>query len=209
MIRSVIFQLEDICAHSSSQVSVLEHLPLLSKLLQGVEEKVEIELTQRSMESNLILSTPRPSSSSSSSSFPPLRTSRAEGIRSVLKVFMSNQLDLNQSELEYYENVINDCIERLETIEAELTTEKKLNEDKERQISTLTLQLETAEGEVEAVKRNLQLTDQVNLFIYLVPFFSFNCCFFTASEGRAAARKPSCVRACDGSVSTERFFFRD
>ena len=96
----------------------------------------------------------------------------------MLKVFMSNQLDLNQSELEYYENVINDCIERLETIEAELATEKMINEEKERKISSLTLQLKSAEEEKEAFKRNLELTDQVkekncSFFLYFKRFFLF------------------------------------
>ena len=91
---------------------------------------------------------------------------------------MSNQLDLNQSELEYYENVINDCIERLETIEAELATEKMINEEKERKISSLTLQLESAEEEKEAYKRNLELTDQVkgknrSFFLFFKRFFLF------------------------------------
>ena len=80
-----------------------EHLPLLSKMLQGVEERLEVESQQKRIRKS-IMETPVGVSAEGGT------TSRAEGIRSVLKVFMNNQLDLNQSEMEYYETVINDCL---------------------------------------------------------------------------------------------------
>eukprot|EP01038_Epipyxis_sp_PR26KG_P008401 gene8401-11359_t len=39
--------------------------------------------------------------------------------RSVLKVYMENQLDLNEAEMDYYENVVNDLVEKLERMKIE------------------------------------------------------------------------------------------
>ena len=39
--------------------------------------------------------------------------------RSVLKVYMENQLDLNEAEMDYYENVVNDLVEKLERLRTE------------------------------------------------------------------------------------------
>lgn len=76
-------------------------------MLHGVEEKLDIEIQQKQLRASL-LATPGVGSDGRT----PMN--HADGIRSVLKVFMNNQLDLNTSEMEYYEGVINECIEKLE-----------------------------------------------------------------------------------------------
>ena len=112
-----------------------EHLPLLSKMLQGVEERLEVESQQKKIRKS-IMETPVGTSAEGTS------TSRAEGIRSVLKVFMNNQLDLNQSEMEYYETVINDCLEKLESLEAELAVAQEQKGLAEAQVQELQQLLE-------------------------------------------------------------------
>jgi hypothetical protein len=90
-------------------------------MLQGVEEHMEIE-SQTKITQKSVVFTPLANTKGINNT-PHLNAeggSRAEGIRSVLKVFMNNQMDLNQSELDYYEKAINDCIEKLECLEIEL-----------------------------------------------------------------------------------------
>ena len=127
VLRSVIFQLDEMIRSQDTSLSLYEHLPILSKMLQGVEERLEVESQQKKIRRS-IMETPSGSGESAS---------RAEGIRSVLKVFMNNQLDLNQTEMEYYENVINDCLEKLESLEADLALAQEQRDIAEAQVKEL------------------------------------------------------------------------
>ena len=133
VLRSVIFQLDEILRSQDTNLSIREHLPLLSKMLQGVEERLEVESQQKKIRKS-IMETPVGTSTEG--------TSRAEGIRSVLKVFMNNQLDQNQAEMEYYETIINDCLEKLESLEAELTVAQEQKGIAEAQVKELQQLLE-------------------------------------------------------------------
>ena len=56
---------------------------------------------------------------------------------SVLKVYMNNQLDLNEQEISYYEEVVNKLAEQLEKSMEECSTLREINEDLTGKLSTI------------------------------------------------------------------------
>ena len=94
------------------------------------------------------LATPSPGHHSLNSSTQQ-RQQQQQVPRSMLKVYMSNQLDLNESEMEYYETVVNDLAARLEALQAEkaqLTEDCKEAQDEAERLRSMLQQGQRQHG---------------------------------------------------------------
>ena len=95
-------------------------------MLQGIEEVLETADTSNKTRFSTNL-------------FSPAKDELGDGTpgkrldTSVLKVYMGNQLELNEAEMEYYEEVVNKLAEQLESAQDELA---KITEERDQILST-------------------------------------------------------------------------
>jgi predicted DNA binding CopG/RHH family protein len=150
---------------------------VLATTTQGVEEYLErsnsrmlTALTPRKagrVNTKLGFSAERPSRRDvdddvlNQSTYTPIKADQSGLYRTQRSIFMENQLDLNESEMEYYEGVVNDLAEKLERMQEEKDDLQSISNALGERLQRLSQQKEDAlvqaSKEFEAKKAELEL----------------------------------------------------
>lgn len=134
-VRLVIAKLTSVNQEPAESRSSVEEV---TQMLQAIEEKLEMQkvLGKSPIErvGGRIAFTPSRENTENDTSTPFMHHTLKSGQKSVIKVYMANQLDLNQSEFENYEEVIDKLSSTLDTVSMEL---QKVEEEKIRLNETL------------------------------------------------------------------------
>lgn len=131
------------------------------------------------------------------STYTPIKTDQSSigGYRTQRSIFMENQLDLNESEMEYYEDIVNDLASKLERMQEEKDDLQsisnalgerlqRLSQQKEEALQLASQQFEGQRAEMQALIEELQskLELSVQVIVLYIPIFFFyknflnSCC---------------------------------
>lgn len=129
------------------------------------------------------------------STYTPIKADQSSigGYRTQRSIFMENQLDLNESEMEYYEDIVNDLASKLERMQEEKDDLQsisnalgerlqRLSQSKEEALQEAGKEFEGQRVAMQTLIEELQSKLELSVEVSIVETVNISLCFFSVNN---------------------------